>query len=199
MINERLDTIHDTIKDTLLVHFLDGKDLQQAVRQSFKFAYQHKGLKNWIRAYERILDEDLFQSDFFFNFFNKTLKKDKYPEFDAYYLIKSALLSEEQKFDLIVQKESFFVDFVQSNDFGLPLAFALNFFSKEDNQNNTPPRLQQLAHNWIKANPNFVDTPLLADRFLSTYLKKIYTRSIHPTVFGTVYSASKSCKWELYL
>ncbi|MFK7798269.1 MAG: hypothetical protein AB8E82_12510 [Aureispira sp.] len=172
MARDRLDTIHDTIKDTLLVYFLDGKDLLQGVRQSFKFAYQHNGLKNWVRSYERILDEDLFQSDFFFNFFIRTLKKNKYPDFNTYHLIKSALLSEEQKFDLIVQRESFFADFVLSNNFGLPLAFALNFFSKEENQKNTPPRLQQLVQNWINANQSFVDSPFLADRILSTYLKK---------------------------
>jgi hypothetical protein len=182
---ERLDTVHDTVKDELLLNLLRPKNeterqLRRQVTSSLQFAYQHNGLKNWFRAYERIMDEPIFEPypNFFFEFFKKKLSREQYPEFNAYYLTKSALLSEEQKFDLIVKKEAFFADFVLSSNFGLPLAYALNFFSKEENQHNTPPRLQHLAQNWITANQGFVDVPFLADRMLSTYLKK-YGQDAH--------------------
>jgi hypothetical protein len=214
--NKRLDTVHDTIKDELFLHILaicrKKTTLIDKLINTLELAQNEKLENNWFRAIERVSITKTFTAhqNFFIDFFNECLSQaDFLADSSIFCVSKTTLLTEPERFDIIVQNPNPFTNFACNQSFGMPLQKAMNYYNKTNKKGivnaekiQSPPILRTLADTWLSKNINFTEDGYLADRFISTYINLYAINEIISPFFNQFISNNSSqfggfslCSW----
>ncbi len=166
--------VQDTVMDELAVAYFEGfSDLKTELLNSFEQALKLGKGKNWMWAIHRIRDTNLLQGkkEVFYEVFRKGLKNEHAGDFGlSYELGHTALIDENQRFELITRFPLFFESLTRKVTFALPLSYAMNWYANQ--REKAPANLLELTKEWLKqwGEGKVVATALKA-KLLSTYVK----------------------------
>jgi len=165
-----LSVIHDSIIDELLIlHLEKTSNIRVKIEKILKFASNYDLSVNWLRAFERISDQEFLKGkSFLYRLIKKHLKSFLGLEHE---LSVSAIFEEIDRFDFFYDNYDKLKDYLQSERFALPLSFAQNVFYKEGIDENIARKVKKINQEWLTNNDIFTQSSLVASSTLSTSIK----------------------------
>jgi hypothetical protein len=180
-----LRVIHDTIAEEILIFRLQEHRelLKNEIKGIFDFAISNHSIESCFRLFERIshwfVNEEFHSHEeinrhtlLFYELFSQYIdgcQQAREPLKDLF--TKTSLMGEESIVTLLVEKSDFFKDSIQSQVFGLRLAFKMKYFSKKEPSSNIKDKVKMLLDMWLATNHDFFKYKYLSARVIASFIK----------------------------